>query len=104
MGGGRRLTAREPRGPELERVELRAGLGIIEQELLDLGALVVVQRAERVSAQQLAELTGVEIPGYGGSSMSSANSRVRRRINPLRIRLLMVPSGSLSATATWRYV
>ena len=87
---------RERRGRPVELGELRRGTprtgsGAARR----LSASSGVERVERVRGGQVVEVHEISVPGSPSSS--------RRRESPVNIRLLMVPSGwpSLSASSDW---
>ena len=98
---GRRLHRVAHGGRDLaQAVELgattRAGL----EMLLELGELVAVDGIERVGTQQIA---GFFVRHHASTPRTPASARTARmRRMPLRIRLLTVPSGWSSISATSR--
>ena len=90
--------------------DLGPGAGVRRQVGLDAPALDLVDGVERVGAEQLVQRLVARIVGHdappaaGPVVMPAASSSRRSRRRPLRIRLLIVPSGSARRTATSRYV
>ena len=86
---------REARAGLVQLGELFAALRALAQVTLVRLGLVRVERVNRVGGGQVVEVHEISVPG------SPSNSRMRE--SPVNIRLLMVPSGcpSLSASSDW---
>ena len=90
---------RQHRGRNLQLADLVARVAVIGEVLVDLRALVVVDRVERVGAEQLLELGMRQLSFHAPPIPASARpSRMRR--SPERIRLFTVPSGWSRSAAT----
>ena len=90
-------------------VDLGPGRRVRGQVGLDPSALVVVERVEHVRAEQAVEVVGVAADlleivavGHGRAPSPVASSLSASLFRPRRMRLLMVPSGRSSITATSR--
>ena len=90
--GDRRLGRREHVGGVAQVHDVDGALGALGQVRLEASALVVVEHVEHVGRGE-----GVEILGHQVTS-----NWLRMRMRPVRIRVLMVPSGTSSVAATSR--
>ncbi len=70
---------------------------VLDQQALGLAALVVIECVERVGGHELFDLDAID-----HHTTPAAFSSTRSRAMPDRMRLLTVPSGSPSSSATSR--
>ena len=101
-GGGPPVCARNDAARWREITSARASASPRDQ-LVDRGALVIVDRVDRVRREQLPDLVGSQFTIHD-SSIPRSSSCVRSRISPVRILLFTVPSGWPRIRATSRYV
>ena len=98
-------AAHVARGQERHRLAQRLHLGarvvVAVDVARDLLALLAVERVEREQRQELVELGAGQLSVHD-DVIPDSTSVSRRRRNPTRIRLLTVPSGWSSSTATSR--
>ena len=73
----------------------------VEQVQLDLLPLLAVDRVEGIGAEELLEV-GVAQASLHAPPIPASMRLARIRRSPARMRLLTVPSGASSASATWR--
>lgn len=84
----------------LELMKFHTRVAIVEHELLDLVALIGIDRVQRERAEKLAEFVGVQSFVHCCSPRSTATKRSRILASPARIRLFTVPSGTPRIMAT----